>query len=162
MSPSGEIVARAVDAAFAPLVRRQALGLESGTGTFGFVDPGPGRYEPIAELPGFTRGLDFVGRFAFMGSRRCARRPSSAASRSPSGSRRADLRRLGGRHPPGQTVAFLRFEDALQEIFAVQVVPGRRYPDLINDDQTLLDDSFVLTDEALLDVPDSVRVKPIP
>ena len=34
----------------------------------------------------------------------------------------------------GQTVAFLRFEDALQEIFAVQVVPGRRYPDLINDD----------------------------
>ena len=40
-------------------------------------------------------------------------------------------------------MALLRFEDALQETFAVQDVPARRYPGLINDDQTLLDDSFV-------------------
>jgi hypothetical protein len=57
----------------------------------------------------------------------------------------------------GQTAAFLRFEDAVQEIFAVQVVPGRRYPDLINDDEAMLDDSFVLTDEALEAVPEPFR-----
>ena len=56
-----------------------------------------------------------------------------------------------------QTVAFLKFEDALQEIFAVQVLPGRRYPDLIDDDQALQDDSFVLTDEALSAVPVPLR-----
>jgi hypothetical protein len=56
-----------------------------------------------------------------------------------------------------QTVAFLRFEDAVQEIFAVQVVPGRRYPDLINDDQAPLDDSFILPDEAMNAVPPPLR-----
>jgi len=31
------------------------------------VDPDTGRYEPVATLPGFTRGLDFVGPLAFVG-----------------------------------------------------------------------------------------------
>jgi Domain of unknown function (DUF4915) len=61
----------------------------------------------------------------------------------------------------GQAIALLRFEDAVQEVFAVQVVAGKRYPELINDDQKLMENSFVLPDEALQDVPDSVRVKPI-
>ena len=52
----------------------------------------------------------------------------------------------------GQIVAFLRFEDAVQEIFAVPVLPGRRYPDLINDDEKLLENSFVVPDAALADV----------
>jgi hypothetical protein len=57
----------------------------------------------------------------------------------------------------GQTVAFLRFEDAVQEIFAVQVLPYARFPDLINDDRKILSDSFVLPDDALSQLPDSVR-----
>jgi Domain of unknown function (DUF4915) len=60
----------------------------------------------------------------------------------------------------GETVAFLRFEDALQEVFAVRVVAGRKYPDLINDDQALLDDSFVLTDDALSARPAPLRIPP--
>ena len=32
-----------------------------------FVDVAAGRYEPIAEVPGFTRGLDFFGELAFVG-----------------------------------------------------------------------------------------------
>src|SRR6266849_6007919 len=41
----------------------------------------------------------------------------------------------------GRTVAFLRFEDAVQEIFAVQVLPQVRFPELINEDPKLLSDS---------------------
>ena len=41
--------------------------LESGTGGVGFVDPHTGRYVGLAELPGFTRGLDFCGPLAFIG-----------------------------------------------------------------------------------------------
>ena len=59
----------------------------------------------------------------------------------------------------GQTVAFLRFEGAVQEIFAVQVLPGRRYPDLINDNDPLIGDSFVLPEEALDLVPAPLRVR---
>jgi hypothetical protein len=57
----------------------------------------------------------------------------------------------------GRTVAFLKFADAVQEIFAVQVLPHARYPDLINDDPNLLSDSFVLPDGALGQLPDSLR-----
>ena len=52
----------------------------------------------------------------------------------------------------------LRFEEAVQEIFAVQVLPGRRFPDLINDNNTqLISDSFVLPDAALDEVAASYR-----
>ena len=41
--------------------------LESGAGTIGHVDIANRAYNPIAEVPGFTRGLDFCGPVAFVG-----------------------------------------------------------------------------------------------
>ena len=57
----------------------------------------------------------------------------------------------------GQVVALLRFETAVQEVFAVTVLPGRRYPELINDDEKLLENSFVVPDAALADVSAALR-----
>ena len=57
----------------------------------------------------------------------------------------------------GETVAFLQFEDALQEIFAVCVLPGKRFPDLVNDNLELIGSTYVLPDEALRDVPVAYR-----
>ncbi len=155
--PSGHTVAGGLSMPHSPRWYAGKLWLlESGTGTFGVVDPESGRYEPLAELPGFTRGLDFCGRFAFIGLSQV--RETAVFSGIPITERLTertcgvwvvDIR-------SGETVAFLRFEDALQEIFAVQVV-ARRYPELINDDPALLDDSFVLTDEALAAVPAPLR-----
>ena len=45
----------------------------------------------------------------------------------------------------------------MQEVFAVTVLPGRRYPDLINDDEKLRENSFKVPDAALADVPASLR-----
>jgi hypothetical protein len=39
----------------------------------------------------------------------------------------------------------------------VTVLPGRRYPDLINDDDTLLENSFVVPGAALADVSAALR-----
>jgi hypothetical protein len=39
---------------------------------------------------------------------------------------------------------------SVQEVFAVTVLPGRRYPDLINDDEKLLESSFVVPTECLV------------
>ena len=61
-----------------------------------------------------------------------------------------DLRR-------GEVVALLRFEEGVQEVFAVQVLPGRRYPELVNDDAKLVENSFVVPDAALADVPAVLR-----
>ncbi len=46
-----------------------------------------------------------------------------------------------------------KFEDAVQEIFAVQVLPGIRFPEIIDRDEEHLATAVVLPDEALADVP---------
>jgi len=131
---------------------------ESGSGTLGLVDANTGRYEAVAALPGFTRGLDFVGDLAFVGLSQV--RESAVFSGIPITERLApeertcgvcvvDLRR-------GEPIALLKFESGVQEIFAVAVLP-RRFPDLINDDETLLENSFVVPAECLGEVAATVR-----
>ena len=65
---SGEVIRRGLSMPHSPRWYGGRLWVcESGAGTLGFVDPNTGRYEPIAEVPGFTRGLDFAGDLAFVG-----------------------------------------------------------------------------------------------
>ena len=45
----------------------------------------------------------------------------------------------------------------MQEVPAVTVLPGRRYPALLSEDEKLLENSFVVPDAALADVPASLR-----
>src|SRR6185437_7873383 len=117
-----------------------------------------GRYEPIVAMPGYTRGLDFAGDLAFVGLSQV--RESAVFSGIPITERLApeertcgvcvvDLRR-------GETVALLKFESGVQEIFAVALLP-RRFPDLINDDETLLESSFVVPTACLDEVAATVR-----
>jgi uncharacterized protein (TIGR03032 family) len=138
--------------------------LESGTGRVGYVDPWTLRYQPVAELPGFTRGLDFVGDLAFVGLSQV--RETAIFSGIPIAERPVEERRCGVwvlDTRTGATVAFVQFEDAVQEIFAVQAVPGIRFPDLIDDFNPLINDSFVLPDDSLDAVPASLRFpKPQP
>ena len=132
--------------------------LESGAGGVGFVDPHSGCYVGLAELPGFTRGLDFCGPLAFIGLSQV--RESAVFSGIAIAERALQERACGVwvlNIQTGQTIAFLRFEEAVQEIFAVQVLPGRRFPDLINDNAQLISDSFVLPDSALDEVAASYR-----
>ena len=131
---------------------------ESGSGTLGHVDLKSGRYEAVAAVPGFTRGLDFAGDLAFVGLSQV--RESAVFSGIPITERLTpeqrtcgvcvvDLRR-------GETVALLKFESGVQEVFAVAVLP-RRFPDLINDDDTLLESSFVVPTECLGEVAATVK-----
>jgi hypothetical protein len=57
----------------------------------------------------------------------------------------------------GRVAGPSRFETAGPEVFAVTLLPGRRYPELINDDEKLLENSFVVPDAALADVSPAVR-----
>jgi uncharacterized protein (TIGR03032 family) len=132
--------------------------LNSGSGGLGTIDPASGRYTGVAELPGFTRGLDFYGRLAFVGLsqvRESAVFSGIAITERPAAERACGVWVVDV--PTGQTVAFVKFEDAVQEIFAVGVLPGRRYPDLVSDDAEILASSYVLPDEALADVPPAFR-----
>ncbi len=120
--------------------------LESGNGGFGFAEPS-GRYQEVARLPGFTRGLTFAGPLAFIGLsqvRESAVFGGIAIAEQPMAERRCSVWVVN--LSMGQTVAFVKFEEAVQERFAVHVLGGTRFPDLINANSRLIADSFVLPD----------------
>lgn len=111
------------------------------------------KYQAVAEVPGFTRGLDFCGPVAFVGLSQV--RESAVFSGIPITERTQESTcGVWAIHiQTGEILGWVKFEDAVQEIFAVRVVPGIRFPDLVNHDMKLLDGSFVLPDADLLRVP---------
>lgn len=147
---SGEIVLRGLSMPHSPrLYDGRMYVLESGKGTIAHADLATGRVETIAELPGFTRGLAFAGPFAFVGLSQV--RETNIFGGIPLTERVAerecavyviDLR-------TGQTVAFLRFEGDVREIFDVQVLPGIRYPELLELGSPLVATSFTVPDGTL-------------
>lgn len=158
---SNEIIVRGLSMPHSPRWYRDKLWLlESGQGGIGTVDLNTGRYEEIAQLPGFTRGLSFLGPLAFIGLSQV--RESAVFSGIPL-VERLEERTCGVwvlNIETGQTVGFCRFEDAVQEIFAVELLVGSLFPDLINHDAELIGRSYVLGDEALAEVPEDLRAKP--
>jgi uncharacterized protein (TIGR03032 family) len=122
--------------------------LESGIGALSTVDEATGTTQEVIRLPGFTRGLCFVGHYAFVGLSQI--RESAIFGGIPiaeNGQERCcgvwvvDIR-------TGTIVAFVRFEGAVQEIFAVEVLPDIRLPELLNEPGEILDSSFVLPPSA--------------
>lgn len=157
---SNEIVARGLSMPHSPRWHNGRLWLlESGTGSLGYVDLATGRYEPIVHLDGFTRGLELVGNLAFVGLSQV--RETAVFSGIQITERLQESQRTCGVWvidiQRGQVVAFLKFEEAVQEVFAVVLLAGSRFPDLINDNAELIGSSFVLPDAALRDVPDELR-----
>jgi uncharacterized protein (TIGR03032 family) len=128
---SAEVVAGGLSMPHSPRWHEGRLWLlESGRGTLSAVDLAAGRAETVAELPGFTRGLAFAGDTAFVGLSQI--RESSTFGDLPltdrlrerqSGVWMVDLR-------SGATTGFLRFEDLVQEIFDVALLPGVRFPEI--------------------------------
>ena len=126
--------------------------LESGYGALSWYDPTTASSGRLTQLPGFTRGLDFVDRYAVVGLSQVRETntfegiPITAdGSERRSGVWVVDLE-------TGETVALLRFSDAVEEIFAVKVLPGLTFPSLIEPGHELVGVSYVLPDEALREV----------
>jgi uncharacterized protein (TIGR03032 family) len=157
---TNEIIARGLSMPHSPRWHGGRLWLlESGSGSLGFIEPSSGRYEPIVRLEGFTRGLEMVGNLAFVGLSQV--RETAVFSGIEITERLKETERTCGVWVVdihrGEVVAFLKFEEAVQEVFAVALLPGIRFPDLINDNAELIGSSFVLPDAALRDVPAELR-----
>lgn len=155
---SNEIITRGLSMPHSPRWYRDQLWvLESGNGGVGTIDLQSGKYQEVAQLPGFTRGMSFLGPLAFVGLSQV--RESAVFSGIPL-VERLEERTCGVwvlNIETGETVAFCRFEDAVQEIFAVELLIGSLFPDLINHDIELIGRSYVLGDEALAKVPKDLR-----
>ena len=119
---SGEVIARGLSMPHSPRWYAGRLWVcESGAGALGFIDPDRRQYVPIAEVLGFTRGLDFAGNLAFVGLSQV--RECAVFSGVPIVERLAEDRRTGGvcaiDLATGQVVALLRFETGVPEISPV-------------------------------------------
>jgi uncharacterized protein (TIGR03032 family) len=127
--------------------------LESGEGSLAWVDLEQRTWQPVCQLPGFTRGIDFYGPLAFIGLSQV--RETATFSGIPLVERLAE-RTCGVwvvNIQTGETLGFLRFEEGVQEIFAVQVLLGTRFPDIMEWDDERLGVSYVLPDAALAETP---------
>ncbi len=126
--------------------------MESGQGSIAWVDLPNRTWHTVGTVPGFTRGVDFIGPLAFIGLSQV--RESAVFSGIPL-VERLEERTCGVwviNVQNGETVAFLRFESGVQEIFAVQIVPAR-FPEMLEFSDEIINTSYVLPDEAMKDVP---------
>jgi uncharacterized protein (TIGR03032 family) len=128
--------------------------LESGNGGVGTVDLSTGKYEEICRLPGFTRGLDFAGPYAFIGLSQV--RESAIFSGIAIAEMKQEDRCCGVwvvDTRTGQIAGFVKFTDGVQEIFAVQVLNGLRWPEVLSENRERIADSYELANDALKLVP---------
>jgi uncharacterized protein (TIGR03032 family) len=141
----GEILVRGLSMPHSPRWHDGRLWLlESGTGRLVLIDPAMGRWQVVAELPGFTRGLALVGPYAFIGLSKI--RATSAMNGVPLAERREQLKcgvavvDLRG----GGVVAMLEFQTAVEEIFDVQLLPGLRFPEVMGFQKETVHHTFVV------------------
>jgi uncharacterized protein (TIGR03032 family) len=152
--PSGRVISEGLSMPHSPRWYDGRLWvLESGKGEIGAVDPTTGRVQTLAKLAGFTRGLAFAGPFAFVGLSQV--RETHTFSGLPVTEtveeRKCGVWVIDTRN--GQTVAFLRFEGTVQEIFDIQILNGARFAELLEPTATLLDSTYAIPPEALAAVP---------
>ena len=125
--------------------------LESGRGALVTIDPKTGAKTDVARVPGFCRGLDFIGPVAFIGLSQL--RESNAFTDIEITEANADRQsgvwavHIG----TGNTIGLLKFTGGVQEIFAVQALAGVLFPEIIHEGE-FLTSSYALPDEALREV----------
>jgi uncharacterized protein (TIGR03032 family) len=157
--PSNEIIARGFSMPHSPRWHEGRLWiLDSGNGGMGVVDQQTGKYEEVCRMPGFTRGLDFVGPYAFVGLSQV--RESAIFSGIAIAELKPEDRSCGMwvvDTRSGTIAGFVKFTNAVQEVFAVQVLPSIRWPDVVTHDAGLVAGAFELGPEALAQLPEKVR-----
>lgn len=115
--------------------------LESGAGRLLTIDVETGEKTTIAEVPGFCRGLDFIGRYAVIGLSQV--RETAMFAGLPL-TKREDDRRCGVwivDLSSGESAGYLSFDTQIEEIFSVQCLP-MKHPTLLERDDTLLGSTY--------------------
>ncbi|MBL4672627.1 MAG: TIGR03032 family protein [Arenicella sp.] len=122
--------------------------LESGAGRLLTIDLQTGHKTTVAEVPGFCRGIDFIGRYAVIGLSQI--RETAMFAGLPLTKRKED-RRCGVwivDLVSGESAGYLSFNTGIEEIFSVQVLP-MSYPTLLGLDSTLLGSSYSVPASAI-------------
>lgn len=124
--------------------------LESGSGLLRKKVPGASAAEAVCKLPGFTRGLDFFGKLAFIGVSQVR---ETAVFSGLDITKNEAVRECGVwvvNIDTGDIVGYLQFTAGVQEIFSVCVLP-HKFPEILLNDQNQMRRNYVIRDELLKD-----------
>jgi uncharacterized protein (TIGR03032 family) len=125
--PGGRIVVRGLSLPHSPRVHEnQVFFLHSGYGQLSLADPATGQVDPVVDLPGVARGLALHGGYAFVGLSKA--RPTLEGV--PIVAQRDRLQcglAIVNLHT-GAVAGHLWFHTGVEEIFDVQVLPGKTSP----------------------------------
>jgi uncharacterized protein (TIGR03032 family) len=126
---SGDLVCDDLSMPHSPRVHQgRVFVLNSGCGELSTVDRSTGKIEAVARLPGYTRGLAFYGKYAFVGLSRI--RETNVFGGLPIGEHPETLKCGLGivDWTTGRTIATLSFQSGVEELFAVEVLSGVTNP----------------------------------
>ena len=129
---SGATIARGFCMPHSPRVYNgRLLVLDSGRGQMAIVDTSSGKYDVVESFPGYTRGLTFVGPFAFVGLSQI--RETAVFGGVPIAEKRDQLRCgvAAVDMRSGRSVAYLEFVTGVNEIFAVEAIQDSSQPAVI-------------------------------
>lgn len=129
---SGEMACTGLSMPHSPRVHNGTLYvLNSGQGEFGKVDLATGKFEPIAFIPGYLRGMSFINNFAVVATSKprdgtfsglaLDDRLKKAGVEARCGISVIDLN-------TGDAVHWLRFDSIIEEMYDVAVLPGSTRP----------------------------------
>jgi uncharacterized protein (TIGR03032 family) len=123
--------------------------LESGRGRLVRVDRANGQITEIATFPGYARGLEFAGRFAFIGLSKI--REKSIFGGLPISEQKRDLR-CGVwvvDLKSGACCAFVEFTTNVEEIFEVRLLRGFQFPTVVGFQKPTINGAFIVPPEVL-------------
>lgn len=142
---SNEIILRGLSMPHSPVWYRDHLWvLNSGAGELWRISPQQGSYEVVCALPGFLRGLCFVGDYAVIGL--CKIREQHIFGGLPiqakfpnlyCGVMVIDIR-------TGQTVGLLSFPTGCEELYDIEFLPGVKRPMILNLEDPVRLDAFMM------------------
>lgn len=148
---SGKLVAEGLSMPHSPrLYQGKLFVLQSGKGNISTVDIATGDVTEVCELPGFTRGLAFLGKYALVGLSQVRESVFSDLPVTDSAEQRncgvwiVDIE-------SGELMGFLKFEKAIQEIFDVRVVPNSKTPTIVSN-LALISETYILDEQTLREV----------
>lgn len=131
--PSNEIICRGLSMPHSPRWHRDKLWLlNSGVGELCILDTNSGKLTTVAKLPGFLRGLDFIGDFALIGMSKVREKHlfsglpvTSMYPQLLCGAAVIDLRN-------GAVVGMFEFTGGCNELYETIFIPGIHRPNILN------------------------------
>lgn len=130
--PSNSIVAEGLSMPHSPRIYNNKLYvLESSAGNLVCIDPMNGKKEIIVSLDGFARGMDKIGDFLFIGLSKL-RKKSATFNDLPIAKKSLFCGIVVVHLPTAKIVGHLKYENSVEEIYDVRIMPGMRRPGLVS------------------------------